>query len=292
MFDLFLQILGLAALLAGIYIGYRRWIMPRIEILSMQGRGLLLLLILTMMGGFIGSVGWWVDDPRTFSWDIPPLAGRMLASAGWAFGVSCLMALNRPTYKRVRLILWMLFVYLVPLAGAIILFHLDYFDPRAPIVYAFFILVITMVVAASWYLNRQPEILPQDDQADSSSSGLVRSWFTLIVLITGFWGTALFITDSGPIKSIWVWAGDLLSSRLIGAMLLTIAAGAWYSRDSADAARVMGAAIFTYAVGLALASVWGALFGLPVAVSYLTVFGVIGVISGLLLISDKAHLTA
>ena len=72
MFDLMLQIMGLLALFVGLFLGYRRWIAPRADSLSRQGQGLLLLLILTMVVGFIGSFGWWVDDPRTFSWDIPP----------------------------------------------------------------------------------------------------------------------------------------------------------------------------------------------------------------------------
>ena len=292
MLDLILQILGLVALLVGLYVGYRYWVVPRAEGLSWQGQGLLLLLILAMMGGFIGSFGWWLDDPRTFSWDLPPLAGRMLASAGWAFAVACFIALQRPIHKRVRLVLWMLFVYLTPLAAAIIIFHLDYFDPQAPITYAFFILVIIMVLASSWYLYRQPEIITSDSQDAAPSSGVVQGWLTLIVLVTGLWGAALFITDSGLTKSIWVWAGDLLSSRLIGTMLLTIAAGAWYSRRNADTARMMLAVIFTYAIGIAIASAWNALFGKPVITSYLAVFGIIGIISGILLVRDKAHLAA
>ncbi|MBT7075313.1 MAG: hypothetical protein HN922_10440 [Anaerolineae bacterium] len=173
MFDLMLQIL---ALFIGLFVGYRRWIAPRADSLSRQGQGLLLLLVLTMVGGFIGSFGWWVDDPRTFSWDLPPLAGRMLASAAWAFTVAGLMALQKPAYERVRLLLWMLFVYLVPLALVIFLFHLDYFDFQAPIVYGFFIIVVTMITASSWYLYRQPEIVAKEKEVVSfcfAKSGVI-----------------------------------------------------------------------------------------------------------------------
>lgn len=289
MLDLFLQIFGVAILFTGFYMGYKRWIVPRSEGLSTQGQILLFLFVMTMMGGFLGSPGWWVDYPQAFSWDIPPLAGRMLASAGWAFGVASFITLQKPLYQRVRLLLWMLFVYLVPLAVAILLFHLDYFDPKAPITYGFFIIVIFMTSASSWYLYRQPEIIAGDKQGTQTSSATVQVWLLLIALIVGMWGVALFITDSGPVNLIWVWAGDLLSSRLIGAMLLTISVGAWYSRRNADTSRVMLISILTYGIGVALASAWGVFFGKPVVPSYLSAFGVIALVSAVILSTSKLH---
>jgi len=289
MLDLFLQILGLVALLVGLFVGYRRLIVPRAEEISPQGQGLLFLVIMAMIGGFLGSPGWWLDDPRTFSWDLPPLAGRMLASAGIAFGVACYITLKKPFYQRVRLVLWMLFVYLVPLAVAILFFHLDYFDPRAGITYVFFIIVIFMTIASSWFLYRQPETIVRENQDPRPPSAIVQGWLSLIILVVGVWGIALFITDNGPIKLVWVWAGDLLSSRLIGSMLLTIATGAWYSRRNADTARVMLAAILTYAVGVSLASAWGAFFGKPVVASYLIVFAVIALVSAAMLRSNQLY---
>ncbi|MEK6221190.1 MAG: hypothetical protein N2D54_02985, partial [Chloroflexota bacterium] len=279
-------ILGLLGLVTGVIIGYRKWIKPRTG-LSRQAQGLLLLLILTMMGGFLGSFGWWVDDPRTFSWDLPPLAGRMLASAGWAFAVACFMALGKPTHERVRLNLWMLFVYLTPLALAIFAFHLDYFDSRAPITYVFFLIVGMMISATSWYLYKQPRIM-EKTQPSLPAKKVVRNWLSIIVLVMTLWGAALFVTDSGPTKLIWVWTGDLLSSRLIGVMLLTIAVGAAYSRRSLDTAKVMLAMLLTYSVGIVLASAWGVLSGKPVVSSYLMVFGLVGGISGLLLAKNKS----
>jgi hypothetical protein len=76
---------------------------------------MLLLSVVTLVGGLLGSIGWWIDDPRSFSWDLPPLASRMLASAGWAFGVATLAALHRPVPRRTRLVMLMLAVYLAPL---------------------------------------------------------------------------------------------------------------------------------------------------------------------------------
>jgi hypothetical protein len=79
---LLVQFLGLFALLGLAAWGYRHWISPRQ--VGIQGKGMLLLSVVTLVGGLLGSTGWWIDDPRSFSWDLPPLASRMLASAGWA----------------------------------------------------------------------------------------------------------------------------------------------------------------------------------------------------------------
>ena len=110
---LLVQFLGLFALLGLAALGYRHWISNRQ--VGIQGKGMLLLSVVTLVGGLLGSIGWWIDDPRSFSWDLPPLASRMLASAGWAFGVATLAALHRPVPRRTRLVMLMLAVYLAPL---------------------------------------------------------------------------------------------------------------------------------------------------------------------------------
>jgi hypothetical protein len=60
----------------------------------------------------------------------------------------------------------MLAVCLAPLLVTASLFHLDRFDPAAPITYVFFALVLTMTVAALRYLFEQPVIVPSEP-ADS-----------------------------------------------------------------------------------------------------------------------------
>jgi hypothetical protein len=289
MLDLLLQTLGLAILLAGLGVGYLRWIKPRQTSLNLQSKGLLFLVILTLMGGLIGSPFWWFDEPRSFSWDLPPLASRMLASAGWAFVVVSFLALQRPTFRRLRLVLTLLFVYLTPLAAAILLFHLDRFDPTAPITYAFFAIVVFMVGSTTWYLLRQPKTISDEPRDLAPSGQMVRRWLATVAVITGLWGTALFVTDQGPSRLIWVWAGDLLSSRLIGVMLLTIAVGAITSLRYADVARLMMATTLTYGVGLTLASLWNVLGGKPIPLLYLFVFGVIALVSGIALSVDNSH---
>ena len=194
---LLLQVFGLGFLLAGLGLGYWRWIKPHQD-LSWQGRGLLYLVVLTLMGGFIGSPFWWLDRPQSFSWDLPPLASRMLASAGWAFVVVSFLALQRPTLRRLRLVLILLFVYLTPLAVVIVLFHLDRFDSTAPIIYAFFGIVFLMVASTTGYLLQQPQTIPDDARDRALSSRVVRRWLAIVAMICGLWGTGLFVTDRGP----------------------------------------------------------------------------------------------
>jgi hypothetical protein len=236
---------------------------------------LLLLVILTMMGGIIGGFFWWFDVPGSFSWDLPPLASRMLAAAAFSFAVVTALVLEQPIPRRLRLALVLLAVYLLPLLVAVPLFHLDRFDPRAPITYAFFLIVGLMTTSTFWFLARPPALLiAADDEAPSRPA--VRAWLGLCAILTGAWGVALFATDSGPSPLVWVWPGDLLTSRLIGVMLLTLAAGSAISLRCADVARLMLAMLLTYGFGLAASSAWNILAGKPLKPAYLVVFGVIG----------------
>jgi hypothetical protein len=273
--DIAVQAIGLAALLAAVAGGYWRWIRP--YNITTESKGLLLLIVLTMVGGLLGSTGWWFDVRQAFAWDLPPLASRMLAAAGWAFGAVTFMALQRPTRQRIQLVLLMLAAYLIPLVLAIEIFHFRHFDWTAPISYAFFILVTLLIVPTVWYLFRRPMII-----ADSESKSPARAiywWFIIVAVLTGLWGAALFITDNGPISLIWVWPGDLLTSRLIAVMLFTIAAAALYSLRHADAARVTLAMLTVYGLGAALANLWGLTAGKPVQPLYLVTFGAIGLVS-------------
>jgi hypothetical protein len=293
MADLVAQLIGLGILLAGLWWGYRRWLAPHAAHLDTQGRGLVGLLILTFMGGLLGSPFWWLDLPQSFSWDLPPLASRMLASAGWSFAAVTFLALERPTFRRVRLVLLMLAIYLGPLVVAILLWHLDRFNFAAPITYAFFIIVLGMTIPAIWYLWRQPTIIPDQPQEAAHARPEVTAWLALIAVLTGLWGLALFATDNGPSAQVWVWPGDLLSSRLIGVMLLTIAVGAAYSLRSADLSHLMLTATAVYGLGLAIASLWNILGGRPIKFSYLLVFGLIFLISSALLWRERrAHQSA
>jgi len=276
MLNLFLQALvGVGFLSAGVWWGYRRWVEPRASQLELPARTLLLLVSLTLMGGLIGSPFWWFGEPRAFAWALPPLAGRMLASAGWSFAVVCFLVLERPTRRRLRLVLLLLATYLAPLAAAILFFHLDRFDFSAAITYAFLAIVLAIVAAAAWFWFRFPAGFPEQSDGPAAIHGVARGWLALVILLTGLWGLALFLTDSGPSNRVWVWPGDLLTSRLIGVMLLTVAAGSAYALRNPQTVRPMLAMALMYGLGLCVASAWNSLAGKPVPLSYAVVFGVI-----------------
>jgi hypothetical protein len=285
--DLLVQSLILFAVVGIVAWGYRRWI--RLREVQIQGKGMVLLTIVTLVGGLVGSTGWWIDDPRAFSWDLPPVASRMLASAGWAFGVATIAALQRPVPRRMRLVMLMLAAYLAPLLLTIPLFHLDRFDPAAPITYGFFALVLSMTVAAIWYLFQQPLIVPDEPADTLPPTSLVGWWLGLVAAVTALWGLALFITDNGPSSLIWAWPGDLLTSRLIAVMLLTIAVGAMYALRYADVSWVMLGVIAVYGFGVTLANLWNILVSKPVNPSYVAAFGIMFLVSATLLIAERQN---
>lgn len=289
---IFIQITGLLLLIGGMWFGYWQWILPRNDILTTAGLGLLILVDATMIGGLVRSPFWWTDQPWSFSWDLPPLASRMLGAAGFSFFAVALMALRRPVYRRLRLILILLVIYLAPLVVAILVFHLNRFDFTAPITYGFFAIATPMTVAALWFLFRQPIILPDEGRDSFPASTVVQVWLWVVAFITGLWGLALFVTDKGITPLIWTWPGDLLSSRLIGVMLLTICVGALYAFRTADASRMMLVMILIYSLGLTLAALWNIFFGLPIKPLYTAVFGVIFVVTTVLLITDKQPVRA
>lgn len=272
-FPLFLALIGLV---------YWRWIRPRPS-LEWQARGLLLLLALALAGGGLGAFFWWLGIPGSFAWSLPPLAGRMLAAAGWAFAGLCAMALDWPSRRRLRLALWMLVVYLVPIAAAILLAHRDRLDWNAPISYAFLWVVAVLIGAAAYYLARQPAIPAVADDPQPTSD-ITRKWLALVGGIAFAWGAALFLADSGSSPLIWAWPGDLLTSRLIAVMLLALSFGCAYTLRRAGPARVMLVVALIYGVGLASAGLWSLTPGKPVPWGYVGVFGVIGLGSAITLL--------
>lgn len=269
-----LQILGLLALLVGVVWGYWRWIRPYRGRITRSQQSLLFLVTLTGVGGFVGAFGWWFDVRASFSWDLPPLASRMLAAAAWSFAVACWLALARPSQPRLRLIILMLFVYLVPLAVAIVLFHLNRFDWAAPITYAFFGIVLPMVALTIWHLLHPLGVIPVAD--DGPVTGWVRFWLGGTAVLMALWGLALFLTDAGPATLIWVWPGDLLTSRLIAVMLWTLATAAVYTLRSREALPVALAAMLVYGVGVVAANLWN-----PTAVKplYTGLFALLALVS-------------
>lgn len=273
-------------LLACLGWGYRQWIRPRAG-LDRQSQAALGLVLLALVGAFLGAPFWWEDIRPSFAWDLPPLASRMLASAAWSFVVAAFLALRSNRGRRAHLVILMIAVYLAPLVLAIALFHLDRFDFADPLTYGFLLIAVGMSVAALWFLWRQPSVLRDYDAPGQSPSRPVRLWLTLVAILTGVWAVALFAADRGPSPLIWVWPGDLLSSRLIAVMLLTVAVGGLWSLRDADTARVMLAVTLTYGLGVSAATLWNYLAGRPIPLLYLLVFGVIFLGSTLLWLRER-----
>src|SRR5437899_348808 len=90
---------------AAFVLGYLLWIRPRQSQAGLQGIGLLFLVDLTLVGGLVGGTVWWMNDPNAFAWRLPPLAGRLLGAAGWAYAAAAVLTLRHPTRPRLRLML-------------------------------------------------------------------------------------------------------------------------------------------------------------------------------------------
>src|SRR4051812_9664866 len=220
-----------ALLLAGsLAFGYFLWIRPVGSKLDLHTKAVMLLVLLTLAGAFWGAVPWWQDEnEKTFSWDLPPLASRMLGAAAIAFVPAAVIALARPTPSNLRLQLVMLVTYLAPLVLAIVALHLDYFDFARPIVWAFFFISGGMSLAALYFLFLRPELSTSEDASTPIQPPYLKAWLIAVAALAIAWGLALFITDDGGQKDIWVWPGDALASKLIGVMLLTIGASCIYA---------------------------------------------------------------
>lgn len=289
MLNLFLDLVALLALLVALFLGYLRWVRPRQSTLGVQSTGLMLLLVTTFMGGLLGAPFWWLDLAPSFAWDLPPLASRMLGAAALSFAVVSLLALRAPRRGPVRLVLVLLVVYLAPLVVAALLWHRDRFDYAAPITYGFFLIAGSMTIASLWYWLRQPICMP-DLALPGPPSAAATLWLCALGAVAGLWGLALFVTDKGPLPFIWAWPGDLLSSRLIGVMLVALAIGALISVREAATARLMLWMSLTYGAGLALASLLNMVNGRPVRMSYVVVFGLAALGSGLLLWLERGRM--
>jgi hypothetical protein len=283
-----MNILAAAVLLAlSLSAAYLVFIRPLGE-LPRDTLALLFLVSLTAAGGLLGSPLWWLDEEGAFSWDLPPLASRMLAAAGIAFFVESLVVLRWPSGDRLRLHLLLLAVYLAPLVAAIALCHLDRFDWGDPITWSFFLIAGTMTVSCLYFLARPPQA-PLNEPG-SLPGQQTRAWLMAVAAVTTLWGLALFATDDGFWDKIWVWPGDTLTSRLIGVMVLTIAAGSLWSLRSRAAATTMLAMNAAYGLGVCAANLWSSTQDKPVQESYVIVFGVIG-LGSLLLLAVEAGLT-
>ena len=277
-------ILAMVLLAGSITLGYVLWIKPIEGRLDARSKAALAFILLTLFGAFWGALPWWLDERATFSWDLPPLASRMLGAAAFAFVVAGLHTLIRPTNDKLRLMLYMIAVYLVPLAIAILAFHLDRFDFSEPVVWGFFSLVVLMCGASLYFLLDPPSVGLEDATTAGTAQGLFNVWFAAVAGVTILWGMALFLTDDGFSNEVWAWPEDLLSSRLIGAMLLTMAVIALYAIVRPSTTTMALSVIATYGLAGALANVWQDFIDKPVKNDYVIVLGAMGLISLTLLL--------
>ena len=101
------------------------------------------------------------------------------------------------------------------------------------------------------------------------------------------WALALFLTDDGPTPLIWPWPGDLLSSRLIAVMLLTIGVLGMAGAGSATRTRPVLLMNLTYSIGIVAAGLMNAVYGRPLPLGYLAAFAVIGLASAAALLRTR-----
>jgi hypothetical protein len=76
------------------------------------------------------------------------------------------------------------------------------------------------------------------DEKAGPLSTIAQIWLWLVATVAGLWGLAMLVYPQGPVRQIWVWPQDPLTSRLIATMLLTICAVALMAVQSAAQARM------------------------------------------------------
>ncbi len=233
-----------------------------------------LTLAATTAGGVIGAPFWWAGIPGSFAWTPAPLAFRFLAVAGLAFATVGVQVMARPESPRLRALMAMLTLYLVPLVGVILILHADRLDWQAPVVWGFVTIAGGLGLAALAGLARIPVARP-------GPASPQRWLWTVAAALFLLWGLALFAWPAGPVAALWLWPADALTSRLIGAMLLTIGLMAALAARRADLAGLMASGIAVYGLGVALACLLHAAAGRPLPWAYLGTLGIAGALAAL-----------
>jgi len=285
MAEILWQALALVLLLAALATGYRFVVARHGAALAPAQRLAVMVVVLTATGGAIGAPFWWFNAPAAFAWPLPPLAGRMLAAAGVAFALACGLALRRPEASHLRLIGAMLALYLAPLTAAIVLAHLDRFDFTRGVTWGFFVIVVLLLAGCAMLVAR-PAGLSADSAArpGSATTALLGG----AALLAGVWGLALFLRPQGPVAAIWLWPQDALTSRLIGAMFLTVAGMALAARHHAVLAQTALTVIVTYGTLVSAAGLFNLAAAKPLPVAYLAFWAVLAALALWRLLSADA----
>ncbi len=286
------QLIGMALLFGTVWLGNLLW-RQRVDHRPSTVETLAAIVLLgTLAGGFWGAFAWWQNLPFAFSWQLPGLAARMLAAAGWSFALASALALWRPYPAHLRLVLLMLWVYLAPLTLAILTQHLDRFDFAREVTVAFFVIVVFLLVASSFALLA----LPRNDPDPGLRPNALSSWtLWLIGGVAGLWAVALFLKPDGPWLLIWPWPSDPLTTRLIASMFLTISVGAIAARPNHQLGRTVFWTTMAYASGVVIAGFAHVMTAEPspmgysvVALpkSYMIVWGALGTMAAVALIGS------
>ena len=125
-------------------------------------------------------------------------------------------------------------------------------------------------------------------QRETMSGATVRGWLLCAGLALAIWGAALFVVPTAPYRLVFNWPQDALSSRLIAAMLMTIAIAFFLSRRDAGLARLALLFAGVYGVGVVAAGPMNAVGGNPIPLLYVGGFAIIGLVSLGLLAGMKA----
>ncbi|WP_435259533.1 hypothetical protein ACSBLW_07145 [Thioclava sp. FR2] len=286
------QALGMGLLTGSILWGFSLW-RQRLDHIPDHAEGLAALtLVATCAGGFWGAFAWAPNYPYAFSWALPGLAAKMLAAAGWSFALAAFLALRKPFATHLRMVVAMLWVYLAPLTLAILTQHLARLDFGRAVTWAFFAIVLALLLASSvtlWHLRNFKEM-------DGRPAPALRLCLLGIAGVSGAWALALFLWPNGPLPLIWPWQGDPLTTRLIASMFLSVATGAWIARASRSLAQTALWVTLAYGLGVVIAVLAHALTGQATErgyaggafpVSYMVVWGGLGLCAALALLASR-----
>ena len=193
-------------------------------------------LVLTTVVSLVAAPFWWLDLEGSFPWDLPPAASRLFAVAALAFGAAGVLAIERPTPRRTRLYLTMVAAYLCPLFVASI-FHSAVFDLTRVSTWLFFLVTGFLSLSAALELLRVYTVHP-GLAATRLETAVIQLWLVMIGLAMAGWSLALFLAPDTLYPAVFLWPDDALTSRAIGAMLLSIGVAALLAMQDAASSRM------------------------------------------------------
>jgi hypothetical protein len=238
------------------------------------------LTVALLTGGLIGGITNFLLLPGFWTWEMPPLAYRFLASAAAAYVVGAAITLTRPRWAESELLMVTVIVYGILLVGAVLL-QPTLIDWSSGITWAFVSIVGPALLISIGY------IWAMRDRASSETTQRLGAALGIYLLVVGLLALAVgALVFAVPKQSgfIWPWAAldvwKLLDSRLIACMLLTIGAGALLARWRNDrgVAQVFLAMLFAYCVVAGIGLILHAATTPPFVTADLTYVGIFAIV--------------